>query len=475
MWRCRVALAAFVLGACATTPPRHSEPPPSHPASGCDPDAVCFDDRRGRALKEALAEADFEVARLDAATTDWSVYAHHRNVYVRGLASLRLREQAGAADETRLRRVVELLGDARPVYSAHCVELLTSCEQGQGLDFARGACLRNARTVSALADDVLAAAEPGRVVGAIVAHLAGPSLGELTDDHGATAAKAVPGRLRDAAARAPRALTDAVADRLPKVRQEARSRLLSALAVAPPGSGDPRIVAAVVPSMKAKDELESLRAAAAILRLTDQPGLSPVTGEPRKSAVALLEAQFRAGRATGVLATIGPAAAPLLDAVLAHIERVRADSSYENNVLQHTALLAQMGPRAARAAPGLLDFAALLVKRGGSSVEYHLPRLIRDLGAIGAPPAALTPFVLRHCLNRELFSAGASTLLAVGAKLGPEELAALKRSAEEHCKIPNHPRAHDGSWDQCHQGNRDLANLERLAKGEPIAPDESAR
>jgi hypothetical protein len=131
-------------------------------------------------LEQALAEADFEVAQLDARSTDWSVYAHHPNVYVRGLSLVRLRDQARVASEAPLRRVAELLGDTRPVHSARCVDLPTTYEQGLGIDFAKGLCVRDARTVSSLADDVLAAAEPSPVVAALVAHLAEPGLAELS-------------------------------------------------------------------------------------------------------------------------------------------------------------------------------------------------------------------------------------------------------------------------------------------------------
>jgi hypothetical protein len=472
LWRSGAALAttAFVLVGCASQ--RGQRTSPACPDTREDPEDGCLPEGRGRALREALAQADFEAARLDARSTDWSVYANHPNVYLRGLSLLRLRDQARTADETRLRRVVVLLGDHRPVHTAGCVDLLTSCNEGQGIDFARGDCARNAKSVSALADDVLAAAEPSRVVAAVVAYLAEPGLAELKG--GVVLGDPVLHRLREAARKAPRALTDAVAGRMPSAGQEGRSRLLEALSVAPLGSGDARIVGAVAPSMKAKDELESSRAAAAILRLTDQPGLAvaSVAGEPRKSAVELLESRFRSGRATRVLGTIGPAAAPLFDSVLAHIDRVRADPSFEGNVVEHATLVGKMGPRAARASRSLLDFAALVSTRGGSSAHYGLPKLIRVLGAIGAPPAELTPFVLSHATDKDLFAAGVGALLAAGAKLGPEELAALKRGAKEHCTPPNHPSAHTGAWDECYRADDDLEKLERIANGEAVEPNE---
>jgi hypothetical protein len=122
--------------------------------------------------------------------------------------------------------------------------------------------------------------------------------------------------------------------------------------------------------------LRMVPTAAVILRLPDRPGLAvaPVAGEPRKSAAELLGRQFRAGQATGVLSTIGPAAAPLLDAVLARVDRLKADPLFEGNVEQHAVLLGQMGPRASRASRSLFEFAALLAARGKQSVEYHLPR-----------------------------------------------------------------------------------------------------
>ena len=52
------------------------------------------------------------------------------------------------------------------------------------------------------------------------------------------------------------------------------------------------------------------------------------------------------------------------------------------------------------------------------------PELVSS--AIGAPRAALTAFVLAHLSSREVFSAGTSALLAVKARLSPDELRALR-------------------------------------------------
>ena len=455
------ALAAALAVGCAGHAPR---------TGGVDPECDCLERTANRELKEAFTEAGFEVARLDARSTDWSVYAHHPNIYVRGLSLVRLRDQAATADEARLRRVVELMADWQPLYDESCIRLMTSCEQGQGPDFGRGGCVRTAKTVRSLADDVLAAAEPHRVVAAMVAHLAQPGLAEITTD-GVRMDELLFHRLGEAASKAPRALPDTVAGRLLGANQEARTRLIRALSVAPLGSGDARIVNAVVPSLKAKDEFESTCAAAAILRLTDQPGPSaaPVAGSPRQGAVALLEARFPAGRATSALSSIGPAAAPLLDTVLAHIDRVKADPSFDGNVEEHAVLLGQIGPRAARAARTLLDAAELLAARGERSVD-HLPKVLHALGAIGAPPAELKRLVLGHFVNRDVFAAGVGALLTVGAKLSAEELAALKEGEEEHCRIPNHPSAYTGAWDQCFQARNDLEDLEKISRGEPVTP-----
>jgi hypothetical protein len=87
------------------------------------------------------------------------------------------------------------------------------------------------------------------------------------------------------------------------------------------------------------------------------------------------------------------------------------------------------------------------------------------LGEISAPRAELTKFVLGHSGDDKLLAAGVGALLAVGAKLRSEELAALGGSAAEHCQIPNHPSAHSEARDDCSQSKADLEKLDRVAKG----------
>jgi hypothetical protein len=422
------------------------------------------------ALLALQQQADFEVAQLDARSVDFSVYAHHPNPYVRALALNRLKAQVQAASDAQLGRVAQLLGDGSAIHSAHCASLLTSCEQGQGVDMHRGICQQQAKTVGALADELLALAPPERVVRAIVTFLAEPGLSELTERLLLVESQPPLTRLREAASSAPTALTASIAERLPAAASEVRKRLIVALSVAPLGSAEPRVVSLVAASLGSKDVVESTRAAVAIVRLTDRPGpvATPVADEPRKSAVRLLEAQLRTGNGGSTLASLGPSASVLLDALIARVERERADPQLLSYAVRDAALVASIGPRAGRVAPLLLALGKQISGQAGTDDE--LSSLIRALGTIAAPAAQLTPFVLAHLSSRDLFVAGAAALLAAEAKLSEPELAELRRGAEEHCTIPRHPRAFDGSWDGCVLANDALEKLERIAKGEPVEP-----
>lgn len=456
------ALTALFIVGCSKLPNQRSEPSTRYdPLRGC-----CGEDPE-RELLALQRRADFEVAKLDAGSADWSVYAHHPNVYVRALSLLRLRNRMHEASDAELRRVAELLTDGSAIYSAECASLLTSCAQGQGLDMHRGLCQKHAQSVGGLADELLTLAPPERVVLAIVSYLVEPGFAEVT---GLVLQTRPPfARLRDAAAQAPNALTKAIAERFVVARPEAKKRLLAALALTPLGSAEAPILSLVAPSLASKDAVESALAAVAIVRLTDHTGseAAPVNDEPRKSAVRLLEAQVRAGKVAADLSSLGSAGAVLLDAILTRIEPARSKPELVSSALREVSWVASMGPRASRASGALFALAGALAARRDRSDDSELAALIRALGAIGAPPAELTAFVLGHLSSQDVFSAGASALLAVKARLSPDELTALRLGGEEHCTIPRHPRAFDGSWDDCFAANDALSKLEGIAKGEP--------
>lgn len=86
--------------------------------------------------------------------------------------------------------------------------------------------------------------------------------------------------------------------------------------------------------------------------------------------------------------------------------------------------------------------------------------MIRSLAAIDAAAAELTQFALSHMTSREELAAAASALVAVKVSLSPEALTRLKSYAG-YCKIPNHPRSFEGSWNECYQANSDVETVER--------------
>jgi len=430
------------------------------PIHGC-----CGEGPMQLAAKERHS-ADYEIARLDTAKTDWSVYAHHPNVYVRGLSLTRLRDRHIPLTMEQAERVAQLLDDSSPIYSADCADLLTSCAQGQGLDMMRGNCMQHAVTVSGLADEVLQSTDPKTVIHAIVTHLAEPALSDLTQGRRDDGPRAE--RLRAAAKDLPDSLIDAVMNALPKIKDAARLRLYKALTLGPLGGKNPQLLAILVSSLKAKDPNEIAAAATAILRLTDAPGPTalPASEEPRKSAASSLIALYRERRISLARQGLGSAAAPLLDEVMEHVRRLLSESRPTLRAAEEIVVIEQMGPRAARTASLLIELGSKLASDDDTRADYDRATITHTLAAIGAPVADLKRFALRHAASRDGFVAATAALISAKVRLTAEEFALLQSSSVQ-CKVPIHPRAFDGSWNDCVQANEDLNTLERWVRSEP--------
>jgi len=142
-------LACGALLGCAKSQTGSARP--TLPAARCAGAFGCCEDATPRG--KAHRQADFQIAQLDAAHTDWSVYAHHPNVYVRGLSLRRFRDQLPQVSDAQLLRVVA----------------------------------------------------------AIILHLAQPGLSELTETLFIPEAGRLLARLREAAAKAPLSLSEASA------------------------------------------------------------------------------------------------------------------------------------------------------------------------------------------------------------------------------------------------------------------------
>lgn len=103
---------------------------------------------------------------------------------------------------------------------------------------------------------------------------------------------------------------------------------------------------------------ERRAAAAAILRLTDRPGLvaACTSDEPRKSALATLLTLCAAQKTSPLRPSLGPAASPLLDAVVVQLRRHVTEGKGTSYHLDELKLLEEIGPRAKRASSLTVEF-----------------------------------------------------------------------------------------------------------------------
>ena len=399
----RTIVAAGLLASLAPAGARAQKAPAPHPS-------------------DEQVRARAELARLDDAE------ARLRPELERHLVSQNPYEVLGALElatahpelvtESELPHVVELLDDTAPRMPRHCLQLLADGDPLARGDLSEGlvneypaeahACRTGPwPTIAAGASSVLARASRDVVARLLVARaIAHPESAE----HLAVAARA---------GGAAHELASAIAAQLARTSDPARVRALLRLALEVRSAIDHDVEAFATLAASAPPAVQA-RACIALLRVSDPQASRDHFVAARKQAVALLERSLDA-EALADLATIGPAADPMLPALAKHLHR--GDPQLEAVL----GVLAAIGPGARTTLPVLLR---LLHDKTTPGV---VARAVASVGA-GSPAArgalidlATQPFEIDRAVT---------ALAAQDVQLSPAEQRRLDRIYDRVCLAP---------------------------------------